>query len=125
MGDRPNPIELIGAVARFLEEELLPELEGVHRFHTRVAINALGIIGREIESEAETLPQRHARLATLLERTEPGADLRAEIDAMETELSARIRAGEADDDSAWRENLFEHLRRDVAERLAVSNPAHR
>ena len=43
-----------------------PELEGVRRFHARVASNALGIVSREIEHEAESLPALYARIAALL-----------------------------------------------------------
>ena len=53
--DRPTKQELLAAVRSFLEKDLLPELEGVRRFHARVSINALGIVLRELELSRERL----------------------------------------------------------------------
>ncbi len=129
MGDRPTKVDLLRAVQRFLEEDLLPELEGVRRFHARVAANALGIVTREIETEGRHLPDRYARLCAILDSEPRGASdptaLAAEIETLEGRLCERIRAGDADAASAWREDLLEHLRLSVRERLAVSNPKHR
>jgi hypothetical protein len=51
MPDRPNPAELAEAVREFLEAEVLPLMED-HRmkFRTLVALNALGILQRELEA---------------------------------------------------------------------------
>lgn len=52
--DRPTPAELAEAVREFLEREVLP-LADDHRlkFRTLVAINGLGILQRELESEED------------------------------------------------------------------------
>ena len=39
MQDRPSYDELLGAVERFLIEEIMPSVEGSRRFHARVAAN--------------------------------------------------------------------------------------
>ena len=128
MGDRPTKGELLEAVQRFLDEELLPGLEGVHRFHTRVASNALGIVRRELELEGEQLPRRFERLAALLESEAAApadpAELSRAIEALEREVCERIRGGESDA-GPWREALLAHLRADVSERLAIDNPRYR
>lgn len=50
--DRPTPAELAEASREFLEREILPTLSDHRlRFRTLVAINALGILQRELESE--------------------------------------------------------------------------
>jgi hypothetical protein len=51
MPDRPTPAELAEAVREFLEGEVLPLMDD-HRlkFRTLVALNALGILQRELES---------------------------------------------------------------------------
>jgi Domain of unknown function (DUF6285) len=51
MPDRPTQAELAEAVREFLEGEVLPLLDD-HRlkFRTLVALNALGILQRELES---------------------------------------------------------------------------
>jgi hypothetical protein len=127
MADRPTKLELLEAVQKFLDSELLPELEGVRRFHTRVASNVLGIVRRELALEGEQLPERFARLAGLLERSDaPPSDPQAlaqAIEALETEVCERIRAGDADA-GAWRDALLRHLQADVRERLAIDNPRY-
>jgi hypothetical protein len=127
VADRPTKLELLEAVQKFLDSELLPELEGVHRFHTRVASNVLGIVRRELELEGEQLRERFARLAGLLERSDtPPPDREAlarAVEALEAEVCERIRAGEADA-GAWRDALLRHLHDDVRERLAIDNPRY-
>jgi hypothetical protein len=47
--DRPDARELVEAVREFVERELLPTLSDQRlRFRTLVALNALGIAGREL-----------------------------------------------------------------------------
>ena len=125
MAEKPTARELLEAVQKFLERDLLPELEGVRRFHARVAVYVLGIVQRELALEGEQWPAQHARLAALLGKGEPAPSGRDEllraIEALERELVARIRAGFGDA-SDERERLLAHLRATAAERLAVSNP---
>ncbi len=128
MGDRPTKGELLEAVRRFLDEDLAPELEGVHRFHARVASNALSIVAREIELGRGHLEAQHARVSELLGRDEPRpADLTRldeAVDRMERELCAGIRNGDwAASES--RARLLEHLRATTQERLAIANPKYR
>ena len=54
MGDRPTAAELVEAVLEFLASEVLPNASD-HRqkFRTLVAMNALGIALRELESTEE------------------------------------------------------------------------
>lgn len=133
MADRPTRVDLLRAVQDFLDD-LLGDLEGVRRFHARVASNALGIVVRELETEAAHLPRQHERLCALLGRApEPQAspaELASRNEALEAELCQRIRNGDADlepshESGPWREQVLEHLRRSVAERLAVNDPGHR
>lgn len=128
VGDRPTKVELIEAVRRFLEQDLLPRLEGVQRFHALVAANALGIAGRELELEGLHQRARRARLAALLADASPAppdlADVVADVDRMEGELCTRIRGGFGDA-APERERLLDHLLVSVRERLAVSNPGYR
>ena len=51
MTDRPTAAELVEATAEFLEREILPTVTDQRlRFRTLVALNALGIAQRELES---------------------------------------------------------------------------
>ena len=71
MSERPTPDELAEAIEEFLSGEILPTLDDHRlRFRTLVALNALGIVRREL------------------------AKLPPEDDAEQRELAARIRAGD-------------------------------
>jgi Domain of unknown function (DUF6285) len=97
MPDRPNALELIEAVTEFLSSEVLPAAAD-HRlkFRTLVALNALGIAYRELQSSGD-LVLGQEELA---------------------ELAQRIRAGEVD------EELHARLKEHVAAKLRISNPAY-
>ena len=41
MQDRPTYNELLEAIERFMDEEVVPNLEGARGFHARVAANAI------------------------------------------------------------------------------------
>jgi hypothetical protein len=94
--DRPTPAELVEATREFLENEILPTLTDRRlRFRTLVAINALGITQRELESGEETLS-------------------REELE----ELARQIRLGDIPD------GTLELLREQVAAKLRVANPRY-
>lgn len=108
----PDAPTLLGAAVKYLEDELLPSLEGYHRFKTRVTANVLRTIRRELELRGKQAAAERARLAAIL-----GHD--GEVDALSLELSERIRAGAIDvNDPALRA----HLRQSVADALAINNP---
>jgi hypothetical protein len=96
MPDRPHAPELVEAVWEFLSTEILPTLDD-HRlkFRTLVAMNALGIARRELESDEPDLSDDELR-----------------------ELTRRIRAGDVPPDA--HAVLTDH----VAAELRVSNPAY-
>ena len=128
MQDRPSVSELLRAVRGFLEDDLVPALEGRRRFHALVAANVLAIVERELGGEEEQLARQWDRLAELFQldpATRPGAPsaLRAAIRDLETRLVERIRSAEADvGDLAVR--VRAHVRATVLEKLAVANPKY-
>jgi hypothetical protein len=83
MPDRPNASELIEAVFEFLAGEVLPTAEDQRlRFRTLVAMNALGIARRELESNTVLLDQGQlADLAARIRVGEPAdlAELKAHV----------------------------------------------
>jgi hypothetical protein len=125
VNDRPTSVELLRAVERFLEQEVVPNLEGPRRFHARVAANVVAIVAREIETEEAQLDEEWGRLDALLGSggSKPAAReaLRTALGERTRELALRIRRGDADA-GAWRDELIAHLRRTVADKLAVSKP---
>ena len=125
MNDRPTAVELLGAVRRFLEREVVPALEGPRRYHARVAANVVAVVAREIEVEEQQLEAEWERLGHLLGREEPAPiprdALRRAVGAGTEELTRRICAGEADA-GPWRDALIAHLRATVADKLDVAKP---
>jgi hypothetical protein len=125
VNDRPTAVELLEAVRRFLSEDAVPALEGPLRYQARVAANVVGIVAREIASEEEQLRGEWERLGDLLGDPVPApagqAALREGVRARSQALALRIRSGEADS-GPWRRAVLAHLRRCVADKLAVARP---
>jgi hypothetical protein len=125
MNDRPTAVELLRAVERFLEREVVPALDGPRRYHARVAASAVAIVAREIETEEAQLAAEWERLSGLLGLHEPRPAareaLRDAVRARSQALAERIRRGDADA-GPWRSELIAHLRRTVADKLEVSKP---
>jgi len=124
MQDRPSYDELLGAIARFLEQEIMPNVEGSRRFYARVAANSLRIVRRELEREEEQLAAEWAGLCGLLgeaERPAERAALREAIGSRTSELCERIQRGDADA-GGFREAALAHVRRTVRDKLLVTNP---
>ena len=106
--DMPSAQELVEAVREWLERDVLTTTSGRVQFHTRVAINVLGMVERELEVGQAQAAAHEARLAQL------GC-------ADEADLAARIRNGELDDrlpevrDVVWAT---------VQDKLKVANPKY-
>jgi len=124
MQDRPTYDELLAAIEVFLDEEIVPNIEGSRGFHARVAANALRTIRRELEAEDEQLADEWAGLDELLEPVERPlgrAAIRKALHERNTELCARIRRGDADE-GTYGEQVSKHVRRTVRDKLSVTNP---
>jgi hypothetical protein len=125
VNDRPTGPELLRAVERFLEREVVPRLDGPRRYHARVAANLVAIVAREIETEEAQLHSEWERLGSLLELREERPARRSELQgavlARTRALAERIRRGDADR-GGWREQLIAHLRLTVADKLSVAKP---
>lgn len=124
MQDRPSAVELLKAVERFLDEEIVPTTQGTRQFHARVAANVMRILAREWEREEAQLDAEWAGLDELLgpvPRPPSRESLRAAIAARTAELCERIRAGDADE-GPFREQVVAHVRRTVRDKLLVNNP---
>ena len=95
MTERPTPDELTEAIEEFLASEILPTLADPRlRFRTLVALNALGIVRRELTK------------------------LPPEDDAEQRELAARIRVGNVPAGTLAR------VKADVAARLQIDSPRY-
>jgi len=95
MSERPTAQELTEAILEFLGGEILPTITDQRlRFRCLVAMNALGIVYRELER------------------------LPAEDDAAQRELAARIRGGDVAPGTLAR------VKADVGRRLAIASPRY-
>lgn len=112
--DRPTAAELTEAVREFLERDVMPAVEGRIAFHTRVAVNALGMVQRELEIGVELDAAERERLRLLLGHDGTVAGLTAE-------LARSIRDGSLDDRRA---DVVAAVREMVRAKLLVANPAH-
>lgn len=112
--DRPTAAELVEAVRDFLADDVQPALEGRLAFHTRVAVNALGMIERELSLGPALDAAERARAVALL-----GHD--GELRDLERELAARIRDGSLDARSG---EVNDHVRATVRAKLEVANPGY-
>ena len=112
MQDRPTAVELLEAIREFLEQDVMPAVEGRVQFHSRVAINALGMLERELRLGPELDDAERDRLGALL-----GHD--TDLATLTTELADRIRDGSLDD---RRDDVVAALRESVRAKLVVSNP---
>jgi hypothetical protein len=93
VSERPTPEELSEAIEEFLAGEILPTLDDPRlRFRTLVALNALGIVRREL------------------------GRLPPEDDAGQRELAARIRSGDVPAGTLAR------VKADVEARLRIASP---
>jgi len=122
--DRPTYDELLQAVERFLDAEIVPNVEGARGFHARVAANVVRLIRRELDSEEEHLATEWAGLNALLgvaARPDDHAALRKTLAARNAELCERIRSGDADSEP-FAQQVREHVRRTVRDKLSVSDP---
>ena len=116
--DRPTAAELVDAVTEFLEGDLQPSLEGRLAFHTRVAVNALRIVGREMVLGPELDARRNAGLRALL-GTDAAAD--ATTRQLEVDLARRVRDGSLD---ARRPELVAYLRATLRLQLDIVHPGY-
>lgn len=112
MSSIPSSTTLLQATADYLEQELLPSLQGYHRFQTRIAVNVLRTVMREQLLRAPQAAAEQRRLAELLAHD-------GELASLQRELATHIAQGRIHIDAP---GLAEHLRQTVADALAINNP---
>ena len=106
--DMPTAAQLVEAVREFLERDVMAATEGRVQFHTRVAVNVLGMVERELALGPAQAADHAAGLARL------GV-------AGEAELAAAIRSGDLDDRL---DEVRAFVRETVEAKLRVANPKY-
>lgn len=107
--DAPSAAELVESVREWLERDVMGSTSGRLQFHTRVAINVLAIVERELQLGSDQADAHERRMAAL--------DV-----ADEAELAAAIRNGDIDpiNDESVREAIWATVR----DKLRVANPKY-
>ena len=106
--DRPTAIELLEALREWMERDLMPGVEGRLQFHTRVAINMIDIVAREIEM-GKAQEDSHEQLLKSL-----GV-------ASDAALVAAIKSGQYDSELVA---LLARLRPAIEDKVRVANPKY-
>ncbi len=106
--DLPDAAGLVEAVREFLEGDVMGATEGRVQFHTRVAINVLAMVERELRDGAAQLEAHAAGLAAL------GLD-------GERSLADAIRSGALDDRL---DDVRAFVEATVRAKLDVANPRY-
>ncbi|MCP4752384.1 MAG: hypothetical protein GY866_15935 [Proteobacteria bacterium] len=112
--NRPSMKELVEAVREFLENKVQPAIEGQVSFHTRIAINMLKTVERELELSPELDSQELLRLQGLLGKE-------GSLEELNSELCRKIREESLDYQS---DDLIEHLRLTALGKLSIDNPGY-
>ena len=123
MQDRPTYDELLAAVERFLDTEIVPNVPGSRGFHARVAANAIRTVRRELEMEDEQLRAECAGLDAILgEAALPSTltGIRAALRSRNEELCALIRTNSTTEEIS--PAVRDHIRQIVEAKLRVTNP---
>jgi aminoglycoside phosphotransferase (APT) family kinase protein len=106
--DRPTAAELVEAVREYLERDVMSGTEGRLQFHARVAVNALGMVERELALGPAMSEAHAARLAYLGVADEAG-------------LASAIRSGSMDDRY---DDVVAAVGDTVRDKLRVANPKY-
>lgn len=106
--DVPTAAQLVEAVREWLDRDVMPAVQGRLQFHTRVAINVLAMVERELLVGADQAAAHRLRLEQL------GC-------SDDTELAARIRAGDLD---ARLDEVRALVWASVRDKLEVANPRY-
>ena len=124
MHDRPTIDELLRAVELLLDEQLMPALDGSPKYNARVATNVIRIVRRELQHEERQLDAEWRGLDLVLGpagRPPTLAATKQSLHERNSELSDRIRAGDADTGD-FRDLVLAHVRDTVDAKLEVSDP---
>jgi hypothetical protein len=107
-----DAVDLLEAVRQFLRAEVLLELEGFKAYNTRIAVNALGIVAREMQMgrDVAMLDQQMAD--------------KLSVDAATTDLSRHIALALRDGKLSADADLLAYLRKRTMLSMSIDNPKY-
>ena len=110
----PTATQMIEAVRSFLEKDILTSAKGRQAFDTKVAINALMTVERELADGPGLDSDERKRLVSLLGHE-------GDLKELNTELADAISQGTIDTAS---NELVDHLYQTVLGKMQVDNPRY-
>lgn len=113
--NRPNNQELLESVTEFLQKKIIPQVDKHSAFHTKVAINVLNIVAREIEQNEAMGNSEKQRLQQLLNNSSEDSS------TLNQELCNLISEGDIALDQP---ELIEHLWESTKAKVAIDNPRY-
>jgi len=128
MQDRPTAAELLVTLGEYLDEEVLPAVQGALRYKTLVAANLVKILERELAAGDGPLRAERDRLAALLGTTVGAgealsAERAADVERLDAELQRRLLDPEPLD-RAFLLAARDALELSVLDKLAVNKPGY-
>ena len=114
MHQRPDPLDLLDAVAVFLREQALPQLPPHAAYNARVAANALDIVRRQLQLAPVAEAEEQRRLHELLHCD-------GSLGELNQRLCERIADGTVGFDTP---GLLQHLWQTTLDQLAVDQPGY-
>lgn len=111
MIEHPRADELVDAVAKWIDS-VRGSLPPRDAFLARVAVNVLGVVGRELTQGPAAAVAATERLSALL-----GSE--GDLKALSVELCERLRAGEMD---AATPGLLAALKANITDQIAIDQP---
>ena len=110
--NQPTPLDLLEAVREFMEKRVMPRVDEHTAYHTKVAVNALKIVERELTLAPDLEAVEQERLGRLLNRS-------GDLDELNRELCRQIRERQLD----WRNRgLLDPLPQTAMGKLTIDNP---
>ena len=128
MQDRPTAAEILAAIDEYLQQDVLPIVQGGLRYKTLVAANLLALLQRQLEAGDSPQLRETAELAALLDGPDgldgPGSAQQADgVAAQYNRLQARL-LGDGALDRVFLRETRDVLERGVLDKLAVNKPGY-
>lgn len=128
MQDEPSAEELLRVARETLRRELLVVLPEANRLDALIIANIMAIAAREAAFGEAPLRHELARLSALFGEGPPRGDDRADVvavvDRLSRRLSAALRKGEFERDSARMDQVKAHLVETTLQKLRINNPRY-
>ena len=123
MQDRPTAAEILATIGEYLQQDVLPLVEGAVRYRTLVAANLVALLGREIDAGVGATETERADLVALLGIAGVEGAQERRVEDLSAILQARLVAAEPLDGEFLRASR-EVLERSVRDKLATNKPGY-